>query len=168
MRPRRLPHVAVALATLVAPLAAFAQPLPPGSVATAPLVAAVPAMGMPLLILLTVVLAGGGAYFLRRAAGGVIAAVGLVVVLTALAGLAYAPPPTVRVEGAQCGMRTAQDFFPNGLLLSQCSNRIQIISIQLSCPSREIPLGGTCSEGQVLAYNGSCILPECGIVTVPM
>lgn len=156
---RRLPQVVVALITLVAPLTAVAGVPVLGSVTTAPFQPA-PVMGMAMLVLLAVVLIGGGAYLVGSAAGRASAKVGLVVVLAALAGLAYADG-VVRVQGAQCGMQTVQEFLPaSQTLLSECQNLIQIISIQLSCATG-MPVPGTCSEHQVLAFNGSCILPRC-------
>jgi Pretoxin HINT domain len=165
MMLRRLLNAVVTLATLVAPLAAVAQLVPTGSVTTAPLGAAAPAMGMPLLALLAVVLAGGGAYLLRRAARGAIAKVGFVAALTALAGLGYAFIPsgiTITIDGAECGMQTVHPFNPlnENTLVSHCPNRIQIISIQGSCTFD--PSGpGPCSVGQVLADGDSCMLPTC-------
>lgn len=168
MRIRRLPHVVVAMATFVAPLAALAQSRD-GSVTTAPFAAA-PVMGMPVLILLAVVLTGVGAYLLRRAAGRVIAVIGFVAVLTALAGLGYATfGMMIMIRGAQCAMQTTQMFDPMGrpTLKSYCPNSIQIISIQqgMLCGTEILGLGDTfpplCSVGQVLADGEECSLPFC-------
>lgn len=159
---RRLLHIIVALATLVAPLAAVAHAEFIGSVTTAPvIVSSAPAVGMPLLALLAVMLAGGGAYLLRRAAGGAIAKVGLVAALTALAGLAYAFPNLIPVEGAQCRMQAVQTFDPFSLntLVSHCPNQIRIISIQVTC--EDPPSPSPCSVGQVLANGDACTLPTC-------
>lgn len=162
---RRSRHVVVALATLVAPLAAVAQPVTAGSVTTAPL-STVPAMGMPLLALLVIVLAGAGAYFLRRAGGGAIAQAGFVAALTALAGLAYAIPPNpIPVEGDQCRMQTVQPFNPSepNMLVSHCPQPIQIISVDVSCGTLGIPHypRNPCEMGQVLPRGDTCGLPMC-------
>ena len=164
MLPRRLLQVVVAMVTLVGPLAAVAHAAVSGSVTTAPVGVAAPAIGMPLLALLTVLLAGGGAYLLRRKAGGAIAKVVFVAALTALAGLAYAFPPgpnLIPVAGAQCGMQTVQTFNPliENTLVSNCPNAIQILSIQANC--EDPPGPGPCSEGQVLNNGQSCTLPVC-------
>jgi len=166
MRIRRLPHVVVALAALVAPLAAFAQQGGGGTVTTTPLAAA-PVMGMPLLALLAVVLSGVAAYLLRRTAGRAIAVVGFVVALTALAAHATLPIFTIiTVQGAQCSMRTTQMFMPTdpNTLVSHCPNPIQIVSIQLSCTDTLGPLPnvlGLCHVGQILGDGGDCTLPTC-------
>jgi hypothetical protein len=165
MTIRKLPHVVVALATLVAPLAALAQGTD-GSVTTAPLATA-PAMGMSLLALLAVVLTGVAAYCLRHAAGRVIAAVGFVAALTALAGLGYATLPLsmmIMVQGGQCAMQTTQMFNPMNLntLVSHCPNSIQITSIQQGMACTAPCVGPSpCKVGQVLANNDACDLPAC-------
>ncbi len=157
---------AVALATLMTPLASVAQPVT-GSVTTSPL-GAVPVMGVRVLALLVLMLAGLGAYFLRRAGRGTVAKVACVLVLTALAGLAYAAIPaglTFTVEGPQCTMQTVQVFDPNELntLVSHCPNPIAIVSIQVP-PCMTVDPPGPCSVGQVLADNDSCTLPLCDFV----
>jgi hypothetical protein len=163
---RKLRHVVVALVTLGAPLAAVAQPLPPGgTVTTSPFGGTAPAMGMPLLALLVVVLAGSGVYLLRRTGGGTIAKMGFVAALTAMAGLGYAIlviGVTIPIEGIQCMRQTVQTFDPTAenTLVSRCPNQIQIVSIQVvPCPGFD-PLG-SCSEGQVLADGDACTLPTC-------
>jgi len=168
MTIRRLSHVAVALLTLIAPLAALAQ-VEDGSVTTAPLATA-PVMGLPVLALLAVVLTGAAAYFLRRAPGRTIAAVSFVAALSALAGLGYATPTVmIMVQGSQCGMPTTQMFDPNQLntLVSHCQNSIQIISIELGMSCAFDQVGsladgvGLCRVGQVLTNGEDCTLPGC-------
>jgi len=163
MRIPRLPHVVAALITLIAPLAVLAQAATNGTVTTAPLATA-PAMGIPVLILLAIVLTGIAAYFLRPLAGRVIAGVGFVAVLTALTGIAYAPPSLTMVQGGQCAMQTTQMFdpFAPNTLVSHCQNAIQIVSIQLgmSCETPCVVLS-PCSVGQILANGEDCMLPMC-------
>jgi hypothetical protein len=169
MTIRRLPHVVVALATLVAPLAVLAQATD-GSVTTVPLATA-PVLGVPLLVLLAVVLTGAAAYFLRRTAGRAAAGVGFVATLTALAGLAYAVPMInmIMIQGGQCAMQTTQMFNPmvRNALVSHCPNSVQVISIQLGMSCNFDRIGraamgpAPCSVGQVLANGEECALPNC-------
>ena len=160
MKIRRLPQVAVAMATLVGPLAALGQ-VTNGSVTTAPLATA-PAMGIPVLMLLVVVLAAVAAYAVRRRAGEVIAVGCFVAVLTALTGMAYAFMSSVMVQGGQCGMQTTQAFDPNQstILVSHCPSAIQITSIHVPCDMAYC-VAGMCSVGQVLTNGESCMLPGC-------
>jgi len=162
MLPRRLLQVVAGLTTLGGPLAAVAHAEFIGTVTTAPVGVAAPAMGMPLLALLAALLAGGGACLLRRTRGRALAKVGFVAALTALAGLAYANGSTViTIKDAQCGMQAVNPFDPSipFTLLSNCPNAIRIISIQFNC---EDPAGpAPCSEGQILTNGQSCTLPLC-------
>src|SRR5512140_2447482 len=92
MTLRRSLPVTAALATLVAPLAAFAQFA--GSVTTDPVGQPAPTLGMPLIFLLAVALAGVAGYSLRRGVATPVVALVLVAGVTVLAGLGYAGAPT--------------------------------------------------------------------------
>ena len=161
MTPRRLLQIVVALAALVGPLAAVAHAAVSGSVTTAPVTAAAPAIGMPLLALLTILLAGGGAYRLRRTRAGAVGKLAFVAALSALAGLAYASTGTITIAGAQCGMQAVNPFTPSvqQYLQSNCPNQIRIISIQFDCLDPAPP--NPCTVGQVLNNGGICALPLC-------
>jgi hypothetical protein len=161
MLSRRVLQVGVALAALLGPFAVVAHAELFGTVTTAPnVVAGAPAMGMPMVALLAVLLAGGGAYMLRRTRSGAIAKVALIAALTALAGLTYATDG-VLIEGADCGMQTVHQFIPGHTLLSNCTNPIRIIDIQLDCFAQDPP--GQCRVGQVLTTGQSCTLPMCNM-----
>jgi len=154
-----VPQAIVGLATVFGPFTAVAHAEFFGTVTTAPVsVAGAPAMGMPMLAVLAVVLAVGGGYMLRRTRGGAIAKVALIAALTALAGLTYATDGVV-IEGADCGMQTVHQFVPLHTLLSNCTNPIRIIDIQLDCQALDPP--GDCTVGQVLTNGDSCTLPHC-------
>ena len=169
MKIRRLVHVVAATITLIAPLAALAQPVTNGNVTTAPLSTA-PTMGMSVLILLAVVLTGVAAHFLRRVAGRSVAVIIFAVVLTALAGIGYAKVAMIQVQGGQCAMATTQAFDANEpqTLISHCPNSIQIVSIQETCAPFDrtdntlcSTFLGTCSVGLVLGDGDSCTLQTC-------
>jgi len=167
----RSSHAATILAVLVAPLAAVAQP-PTGSVTTVPINNA-PALGMSLCVVLALALAGIGIYRLRRPVGSRIAAFGLVAAITVLAGLGYAAAPsTITISGADCAKQTVSFFDPRlgATMVSNCTNRIQILDIQASCDGTEVNAatdinGATnlvgCTVGLILADGESCKLPIC-------
>jgi apolipoprotein N-acyltransferase len=170
MMRRRSIHLAAGLATLVAPLAALAQ-IPTGSVTTDPVQQA-PALGMSVIVVLAVAMAGVGVYRLRRTVAGRIVGFVLVAAATVLAGLVYAvAPATIMISGADCTMRTTNAFDPlePNMLMSDCSNLIRIVDIQVSCDAGmssfnsapTIAPPADCSVGQTLANGGACGLPSC-------
>jgi hypothetical protein len=163
MLSRKMPRVGVALALLLGPLVAVAQPAPDSTVTTAPLWPA-PAVGIPLLALLVIVLAVLGAYLLRRAAPGVIAKVVVVAALTALAGSGLAREIQISVTGSDC-VRKAVFPFTSGTgynLISDCPISIQILSIDIPCGLPYLP-PNPCQVGQVLGQGESCNLPRCPV-----
>ena len=103
MKLRRTLQVAVAVAALVSPLAAFAEPT--GSVTTAPVVQQAPALALPVLVALAIALIGVGTYCLRTRSAGAVAGFALVVGLSVLAALSYATIG-VLIQGADCDMQT--------------------------------------------------------------
>jgi len=155
---RRSIPVVAALATLVAPLAAFA--VDTATVTTGPASAA-PALTMPLILLLAVVLASVAAYRLRLTSVGRIVGTVLVAAVTA-AGLAYAGAE-ITISGPECAKQTTKPFDPilPALLVSNCPNPIHILAIQLSCIDPPPPLQ-PCTVGQTLTNGESCLLPSCG------
>lgn len=161
MRSRRVFQVAVALAMLTGPLAAVAHAFVTGTVTTAPVAAAAPAIGVPMLVVVVVLLAAVGGYGLRRTHGGVIAKIGFAVALSVAAGLAYATNAGIIIEGADCGMTAAHQYDGSMThpLVNSCPNAIRIVSIDLDCILDPPP--SPCSEGLVLAPGASCGLPFC-------
>jgi apolipoprotein N-acyltransferase len=169
MMRRRSIHVAAGLATLVAPLAAWAQ-IPTGSVTTDPVQQA-PALGMSVIVVLAVAMAGVGMYRLRRTVAGRIVGFVLIAAATVLAGLGYAVVPPLTISGADCTKQTTSAFDPlePTMLMSDCSNLIRIIDIQVSCAGDMSSLNSApaidpvadCSIGQTLANGGACGLPVC-------
>jgi len=166
-------RLAAALGTLSVPLSALAQVTGTGSVTTSPLSPA-PALGMPLLLFLAVALAGVTMYRLRRVVTGPIVGLVLVAAVTALAGLGYAlsMTTTIPISGADCMKRTTNAFNPAGSpanLMSNCSNMIQILDLQVSCivaprgtcPDAPADPAPDCRLGQTLANGDVCRLPSC-------
>ena len=159
MRLRRVLQVAVVLAALVSPLAAFALTM--GSVTTAPLGSAAPALAMPMLIALAMALIGFGAYRLRRRSAEAVARFALVAVLGLLAGLAYADG-TITIQGTDCNMETTQPYLSSAVqtLVSLCPNPIRIVAIDPGCETPDPPVSH-CTVGQSLSNGQDCILPSC-------
>jgi hypothetical protein len=166
---RRSIHLAAALATLLAPLAALAQGLT-GSVTTDP-VGQAPALGLSVIVGLAVAMAGVGIYRLRRTGAGRTAGFVLVAAATVLAGLAYALAITLTISGADCAKRTVSAFSLDEptKLMSDCPNLIRIVDIQGSCGIHVMPFDSAfdtdtvadCSVGQTLANGDACLLPSC-------
>lgn len=172
MRYWRSIHVSAAVGFLVTPLAALAQPAT-GAVTTSPIQQA-PALGMPVLVLLAVALTAITVYRLRRTGGRRILGLGLVAVVTVLAGLVYAFLPTITISGADCAKQTVSVFDPlveETLLTSNCANLIQIIDIQITCDEGAVAPNATggiagdlfaeCFIGQILANGNTCALLGC-------
>jgi hypothetical protein len=171
MMRRRSIHLAAALATLLAPLAALAQGLT-GSVTTDP-VGQAPALGMSVIVGLAVAMAGVGIYRLRRTVAGRTAGFVLIAAATVLAGLAYANGTkiTITISGADCAKRTVSAFSPDEStkLMSDCPNLIRIVDIQALCDIHVMPFDSAldtdpvadCSVGLTLAHGDACRLPGC-------
>lgn len=162
---RSLP-VAVASAALVSPLAVFAQPTTMGSVTTAPIGHAAPALAIPMLVALAIALIGLGAYRICTRSAGAVTGFALVAGLTLLAGLGYAIDGVV-IQGADCYAQTMHSYdstLGTTSLTSLCPNAIQIVAID-ACASIEpnvlsdpLPF---CRVGTVLTNGQACILPGC-------
>ena len=163
MRFRRLVPVAVAAATLVSPLAAFAA-----SVTTDPIGQAAPALTTPMLGVLAIVLIGLGIYRIRTHATGTLTGLALLIGLSLLAGVSYATIGVV-VKDAQCTMRTTQTYSDGGsTLTSLCPNPIEIVAIVCKTPIEpdvvgDIPTLPTCTVGEILATNDACRLLGCDV-----
>ncbi len=162
---RRLLQFAVAAATLVSPLAAWAQIA--GSVTTAPVGQPAPALAMPMLVVLAIALVGLGFHQLRTHGASRAAGFALVVGLSLLAGLSYAGfSGAVVIEGGDCTTQTTHSYDPNGATLtSLCPNLIQIIAIDAPCDGGgQIAQGAavtTCIVGETLANGQVCTLEGC-------
>ncbi len=162
---RRANQIAVAVASLVAPLTAFAQ-VRTGTVTTDP-VRQAPALGMPLLVVLVVAIAGFAMYRLRRPSMKPIVGLVLFAAVAMLAGSSDAGTG-VTISGAECTQRTVSPFpaFLSVQLMSQCPNPIQIVAIDLSCgqpgaPNTDVPIVPDCTLNQILSNGDRCTLPSC-------
>jgi len=160
MMIRRSIPVAAALATLVAPLPAFAQ-----VVTTGPLQPA-PTLAMPLIFVLAVVLAGLAVYRLRRYVAGPMVGLLLFAAVTVLAGVGYATSMfrSIMISGPACMRETMSPFMDHGpptVLMSECRNMISILAIQSSCTMFTQMPQPPCSVGQTLANGQACTLPNC-------
>ena len=157
MRVRRTLQVAVAVAALVSPLAAFAEPT--GSVTTAPVVQQAPALALPVLVALAIALIGVGTYCIRTRSAGAVAGFALVVGLSVLAALSYATIG-VLIQGADCDMQTMHTFTGGSPLASACANPIRIVAI--TCESTDVvaPNRELCFVDEILLNGQSCAL-EC-------
>ena len=156
MTSRRSTPVVAAMATLVAPVTAFAQGLN-GTVTTGPAQHA-PTLTLPLIALLAIAL---GVVALRRLrVRGPI--VGLILV-AALLGVGSAfVSTTITITGAQCTMQTTNMFDSSvpTTLMSKCADGIHIISIEVPCSGGPVA-GPPCTVGETLADGQSCTLPLC-------
>ncbi len=165
MMRRRANQIAVAAASLVAPLTAFAQG-PTGTVTTDPIHQA-PALGMPLLVVFVVAIAGFAMYRLRQPSMRPIVGVVLFAAVAMLAGASDAGTGVI-IRGAECTQQTVSPFpaFVRVQLMSQCPNLIQIVAIDLSCgqpvaPNTDVPVAPDCVLNQILSNGDRCTLPIC-------
>lgn len=166
MSHRKMISRFVAFAALL-PSTAFAQ----GMVTTTPATVPAPALSPVLLMILSVVLACAAFGLLRRAPKGAVAAFALATFTTIAAGIGFATPTDIIVDGDDCNM-TAEfeynsDYGPRDLV-SDCANDLRVIVLDAGCNlddivSGEIPLSPTplCSLNQVLAAGARCQLPDC-------
>lgn len=171
MTTRRTLSAALVSAALTVPMSAFAA-----TVITAPATAQMgaPALGLPMLLVVTVILTGIGAWRIRTSAGKTMAALALATGLSIAGGLVYAIG-TITIDGADC-FRSTVSAYPSYLtsaLQSLCPNDIRIVTIDPDCESMAQNACGAqgteetfieCTEGLVLSTNESCILPDCGCV----
>ncbi len=166
MRHMRMISRFFAIAALL-PSTAFAQ----GMVTTTPATVPAPALSPALLLLLSVVLACAAFGLLRRAPKGAVAAFALATFTTIAAGIGFATPTNIIVDGDDCNM-TAEfeynsDYGPRNIV-SNCTNNLRIIVLDAGCNlddivSGDVPPSPTamCSLNQVLAPGASCRLPDC-------
>jgi hypothetical protein len=162
---RRSIHAAAAFGALLVPFVASAQP-PTASVTTAPVGQAAPALTMPLIVMIAVALTGFAMYRLRRSVGRAITGLVLVASVTAVAGLGYAIMPLITIEGANCTQETVSIFDPLNEpteLMSNCTNRIQIVDIRVLCDGKDSAPESLpdCRIGQTLGFHEACNLPFC-------
>ena len=143
--------VAVAVAALVSPLAAFAL----FSVTTAPVIQPAPALALPVLVALAIALIGVGTYCLRTRSAGAVAGFALVVALSVFAAFSYAGTGVV-IQDADCNMETMHSFYGGvSPLTSLCANPIKIVAITCSDPPPP-----ACHVGEILLNCQTCSL-EC-------
>lgn len=163
MMHRRSLRIVTIAASLVAPLAASAQT---GTVTVVPGSVAAPAVSALMLGLLAVVLTVVTAVVLRRRSAVLGSGLALVIAAVMVAGIGHAAFTTFTIEGNECNEETTENFFPGGAprLLSDCSNPIQIVDIDVECNGGEVPPQETldpCSVGQTLNPGNDCALPTC-------
>ena len=158
----------VALAAALAPAMAFAQG---GSVTTSPLAQPAPTLSATLLLLLSLALVGVAWHMLRRSPARSVAAAALAVVMAAGAGIGYATPTNVVIDGEECMQRYTHSYNSNygpRNLVSLCQNPIEIVVVTPGCNGNDVLAGDSneqleqlCSNGLVLQYEEACMLPDC-------
>lgn len=156
-----------AAAAALLPSTAFAQAV----VTTTPATVPAPALSPALLLVLSIVLACAAFGLLRRAPKGAVAAFALAAFTTIAAGIGFATPTDIIVDGGDCNMTTEFEYNPDygpRDLVNDCTNDLRIIVLDVVCDDDEIVSGEIppspvpwCSLNQVLAAGTRCELPDC-------
>lgn len=161
----------VALVVALAPASALAQG---GSVTTSPLAQPAPTLSVTLLLLLSLALLAVARHMLRTAPKGSIAALALAALTAAGAGIGYAIPYDVVVDGDECNQRYTHEYNSNygpRNLRNDCANPVEVVALTPGCNQTE-DLGNTsdtppptmiedCGVSTVLGSGESCRLPDC-------